>query len=922
MYFNLPCERFGKLVGILCCLGILHFYSTEVKAEPRDLLVLTVGFTFEDDPFQRQALEVFATGLFQAKVAKLELVPAQGPGNSNQILLDAVRNGKTDLALVPFDVLARENASFGIFTTPFLFENFPHLSAVQRGTLGQTLLQDLRQNGVRGVSWWAGEFVSIAGERPALDPRDLKGRRIAYQPMSIDGLKKVTAVPELSKAVGAMAVPRLPASFEATVSLEAVDLVEATPRQLQRTNEAPRFITLTNHLNAGYAVVANPSIWDKLSTKSRAALVNAFNRAYDIATEGLQRQEESLFQRAPSNAAVMALTSTDRAQWREQTGLLDREGKIGLLIEQARDYPVTRLVSTPAPDARISWNAWIEDGQGKDTAMFIVGRVSRINLDLGRLPYHNILTASPDARIRSALSGGNPVNLLVQPILLGSQLEAAPGQTLKAKLMTVSLKNVATLATDQQKRKDYWDGKLSTRQLATTLGLGEIAQWSIKANQQGCANIAFAVWDEAGVEPLDHIVVSFPVQSVTGKKVACYGKADSRAMAAGLETMLWSPRIGQTAADASLHVFEYSDSEETKSVAVLVHARRLATARNNSAATDPGVYSWVLNSTLSEYASTKPHLPKLVEEAHQRLNTNKPFPYEDVASDLAAVLFSGRRERDIDQAKIAKEAFKDIVVHGNPARVLMRLVNKSGGSMYLPLGLLAAGSSKPFVAKRFSVIQSLAGAVSPPATCIRSWHIARSQTLKDAVGDSLDLLKSAPNVLPPQMELMTTHKAVAQYLASQPTGTDGEGFIILAHHEAGILRFSPEDHSPPWIRSDYINRHFPPGSLGVLAACSTTGSGQQTSAIVDRLTSQGISSIVLSPFPVDLRYGVRLALAFEHQVLHEVKKPTGATAAVLFERSAAEVTASLPAVGGLHDMALEFQLVGDPDIMVCAEQGG
>jgi TRAP-type C4-dicarboxylate transport system substrate-binding protein len=910
--------RFEALIPVLCCLVASPLVTQEAAAAaPTRPPVLSVGHAFDEASFQQRAFELFAKGVADANVAQLQLIPARKFGDSDRALLDAARKGQIDLAVIPFDVVADVSEPFGIFTTPFLFDDFRHLRAVQKGALGQRLLLELRRTEVVGVGWWAGEFAAIAGERPVLEPSDLVDRRIWFQQSSIEGLRRSPFVPEWSHSIGTQPFMLPPAPPNAPLSFSAAELIEVTPLQLRRTVEAPKFITLTNHLNAGYVVVANSARWDKLPAKSRTDLIDAFERAYGVATEGLQRQQDALRQAAPGNAAVLTLAAADRREWLERTRVPQRDNRIGTLIAQVREYPVARLVSTPAPEAGISWNVWLEDGLGKDATALVVGRVSHLNIDLGRLPYQRLLRNSADTRIKAGLSSGEPLRLLIQPILLGSQLEAAPGHPFKAVPMTATLKNATTLATDEAKRQAHWDGKLTTRALAATLGMSDIAQWSVKGNQEGCADVAFVVWDEARIEPLDHVVVSVPVQRLGGPPVTCYGKAGSKEMASGLETLLRLPRSGGTAADASLHVFEYNEFGSTRSVAVLVHARRLAAARSDPAATDPGVYSWELVSPLSAYASDPGQLPKLIAEAHERLANGKPFPYEDVAGDLATVLFAGKSERDAQQGKLASEALKDAVNTGSPGRVLARLVNEGGKSMYLPLGLLAAGASKPFVAKRFSVIQSLTGGSAGPPACIRSWHVARSPTLQGAVGSAKKLLGDAPAQLPAPAKLMTTHEAVAKYLGSQPTDTQGEGFIVLAHHDAGSLRFSPEHRPPPWIRSDNINRRFPAGSIAVLAACSTTGSSQQTSAVVNRLASQGIASIVLSPFAVDIEYGVRLALAFERQVLKELDKPTGATAATLFERSAAEVAASLPAGAALQDMSLEFQLVGDPDVTIC-----
>lgn len=877
---------------------------------------LAIAYTFEGDAFQERSLTMFVESMRKARIASIQAIPARKFGDADDSVTAAVREGKVDLALVPFDSLERNDPTYRIFTTPFLFEDFRHLKAVQKGSIGQRMLGALRSTGLQGVGWWAGEFMTMAGDRPVVDPRDFASSLVAFQSRTLEGRSKVSAVPELSRMLGANAIALPLTPPQATLRYDGANLIEATPQQLIKLERVPKFVTLTNHLNVGYVIVANISRWEKFPPILRERLVKAFDLAYDVNTAQLQQRQVDLIKGGPGNAAVVPLSAFDREQWRERTRDFERSARIGGLLEQVRDAPVLQLVSTPAPPAKISWNAWLEDTSGKDVQTLTVGRVTNINLDLGRLPYKRILTAPPDPAIVQALASKESLRLLVQPIVLGPLIEAAPATTLRARTTTVSLKNATTQATDQDKRQAHWDGRLSTRQLSSVMGLGDILQWSVKATREGCANVAFAVWDEARVEPLDYIVVSLPVRSLGGPEVHCYGKQDSQDMAAGLGTLLREPRKDGVKADAALHVFEFEDSGAEHTVAVLVHARRLAAAMNDPTAKDSGVYSWELQSSLAWYMGDKGPLTGLIADAHRRVNKAEAYPYEGVVSDMSTVLFAGKTDEDDSRAQLAKRAFVEAVDSGSPARVFMRLVDKSSQAVFLPIGLLAAKVSKPFVSKRFTVIQSLPSSDASSASCIRSWHVARSSQLEGAEGDAVTLLAGAPAQLPSPGELLTTHQAVLGYLASQPVAREGEGFIMLAHHEAGSLRFTDKDRPPPRISSESVTRLFPASSMGVLAACSTSGSGP-TSAIVNRLASQGMSTLILSPFPVDIEYGVRLALAFEKRAMQETLAPSGAVAALLFEKSAADVAASIPGNSALQDMALEFQLAGNPDLTVC-----
>ena len=899
-----------SLLRLVAMLAIM--FVTQAQATSPALPKLRLGIGFDSDPIHAQSLDKVVSIAALENIAMVQPIPWRNVGQSTSVLIEATRRGELDMAIVPFAAVADIEPTFGVFTTPFLFDDLKHLERVQLGFLGTQILGNLETRQLTGVGWWPGPFLAFAGDRPVLAPDDLQHSVLAYLSQA-----NISAAKEIARSIG---ITTRAVGAEKNPVLGKGEILEATPAQINDIATKPRFVTLTYHLNNGYVIIANPAAWQRLSSQKRDSFVRILENNWVYTAKRFQQQQDAMSSDSRQAATISVLARKDLELWQKRMTTPEEEAAMNGIRAKARNYPIFVLTSGTLPPARISWNTWLEDSQGKDTKRLTVGKVAQINLDLARLPYRRIWSTSADKPITRALGTSESIKLLVQPILLGTLLTPAPGQHMQPFPMTISLKNATTTEKDVATLEALASGKSTTRAVSAELALGNIARWPVLAKGAGCAEIAFAVWDEARLTPLDHIVVSFSVAKDNVEPEKCYGKYNSQDMRAGLDTLLTGPQGDAAPADLALHVFEFDEATFPRSVAVLVDAGRLREAATKPGTGNTGVYTWELNSALSEYVSRPEQLPKLIDMAHKRLQDNNPHPYSDVVMEMSGVLFGGKSGTDIETATKAAQAFKDVIARSPAPKVIMRLIDENASPIYLPLGLLAAQAQTPFVSKRFAVYQTLPGFQSEPSACIRDWHVGRSPTVT-TIAKPANMLKVAQSQpIPPRMYVMSTHQALYEYL-NPPSGAGAkqpEGLIMLAHHDQGNLSFNDAESNPARIRSEYIKRQFRAGSFALLAACSTSGAGAGTSAIVERLTQQGFSSIVISPFAVDIEFGTQLALAFEKQVSAELAHPSGASTGQLYEQAIKEINKAYNNNPAVRDMALEFELVGNPNLRMCA----
>ncbi len=921
--------RFGRLGSLVLVVWIVAGVYGSTAAQP-SLPLLRGQHLVRPQSVEAGELDALPARLEKEGIAQLRLAAAPRAVDAARRVIDAVHTGEIDFAVVPLAALGSSVPRFRVFEIPFLFRDERHAMAVQIGNPGSELLKALQQAGLEGVGWWPGETLVLASRRPVLEPADLSGLRIAALSASSG---YASALELFCRKAGTVPVEVPPAQILAELQSGAIDVIEASLTELQRLQPAKLklSVTLTDHLYSGYVAIANPARWAELPISVRVHLAGELRLAHDDTRRKMDDAVQTARQ-ALEDARVATLfpvPPTVRSMWREALRSESLASQAGLaLVDKVEEY--TRFKSgSQSRDLRrsISWNAWFEDGSQtapKDVGALEVNRIYRFYLDLARYPYTKMLSTSAGQPIEKLLTGEGERHLLLQPVLLGRQLEAAPGRPLRPQELTVHLERMREGRKDEKLLESFDKGKLTTRALSHEVNLGGFISWDMKTSAVGCGGVAVTVWDQERVTPLDHIVLQIPVRAGDEGPKECKGQDTHKAMNAGMLTLLDGPAAsaGSRVADAALHVFESKDDGKLRSRAVFVHRERLIAALADPNATDSGVYSWQLASALSTYVSDPSQLPEMIRAAHKAVGQrdSQPFPYEEVARELAQKIFSGASQQDQAEAASALAALQAVVEGAPTPTVVLRLISADGKVLFVPFGLLAAQREERIVAKRFTLIQPLPQPRQAGASCIDTWRFARPRELQGVSGDARDLLKQAADAPPPAgISVIDNHGALAEFLGGKEGSAEnrGDGLIVLAHHDQGYLKFNDSDRPPARIGQEFITRRFPPGSAVVLAACATVGELGETGEIVDRFAGQGIEALIVSPFSVDAEFGTRFALEFEKVLAGERSRGSGANLLQLFERTAANIASAYENQAAMRDMALEFMLIGNPDVRLC-----
>jgi hypothetical protein len=579
------------------------------------------------------------------------------------------------------------------------------------------------------------------------------------------------------------------------------------------------------------------------------------------------------------------------------------------------------------------WNAWFKRlGQLVPLASIAPEESYTLTLDLSAF---NFATAQPGAAIggpaaaplRELLDealnrGETKATIWIRPVLLGvSAPQDAPLGRLEVDI--AKLRHPPAELTRDYARLTR--GELTLNDFAeaarTAVGVdGQPYQLTLRTGRTGCAAVAFSLWDNTGLKPIDQLILRFRV----GQGGECPTDRGAEAFATGLEsllaTMLGEPAESAGAIEAALHVFEFEGMTDGLA-AVALYVER--------APEGFVVHSWRLSQPLTPYLADPQHFPKVLKSAQDAAWQGEPTAYASAASALSDRIFGGYYIGEGDEvhdreAKAALERLRGLADRAQPARLLARLVDSRGGQIYLPLRLLAAGGPKAQLPGPIEVVQPLPreGYVSG-RTCIEPWSFALPDRIEGIEGAGATLLATAERgpTTPWLTAPILNRDALGAYFAPRPRPGRPEGLLLLAHQGAGAIWF---ESNAPFQYGD-MKRPFAAGSVAVLAACSAAGIDAGNRLVLNQLNALGLDTILAAPYQVSTAFGSRLAVKFA-KFVHEVRSGTRDTThlVALFEEAARAVADDVEDEQdkSIGDMVYEFQVLGDHGALLCPGSGG
>lgn len=259
------------------CLALILGMAIGGWAWAQSPLVIKVGWPTSDaesDPMAvtarafKEAVERRSNGTIQ-----VQLYPNRQLGDDKQ-LVEGVRFGTVDGAVVTNAVLAQAEAAFSVLELPFVFESEAHAWKVLDGPVGADLVRRAAAKGIVVLGFTEGGFRSMLNnKRPITQPQDMSGikLRVMQNPVYID----------MVNALGGAPVPMAWGETITAIQQGTIDGLELPISLVQplKVNEFTRHLSLTQHTFTVYELMVSKRLYDRLSAEQQALLVEAGREA-------------------------------------------------------------------------------------------------------------------------------------------------------------------------------------------------------------------------------------------------------------------------------------------------------------------------------------------------------------------------------------------------------------------------------------------------------------------------------------------------------------------------------------------------------------------------------------------------------------------------------------------------------------------
>ncbi len=204
---------------------------------------------------------------------KVRLYPG-GTLGGEAAVASSLQGGTIEMSMMGPGLLTGMDKDFGLFDTPFMFDDFKEVDAVLDGPVGKKLLDKLPEKGLVGLAYWDHGFrILTNSRRPVAKVEDMQGLKIRVQ--------QITVFIDSFSALGANPVPMPFTELYTALETKAVDGQENPFVSVDVTKfyEVQKYASNTRHAYSPLLVLAGKKFWDQLSEDERKILLDAANEA-------------------------------------------------------------------------------------------------------------------------------------------------------------------------------------------------------------------------------------------------------------------------------------------------------------------------------------------------------------------------------------------------------------------------------------------------------------------------------------------------------------------------------------------------------------------------------------------------------------------------------------------------------------------
>lgn len=230
------------------------------------------------------------------------------------VVASSMQGGTIEMSMMGPGLLTGMDADFGVFDTPFLFDDFKEVDAVLDGPVGKKLLDKLPQKGLIGLSYWDHGFRILTNSRREVSKlEDIEGLKIRVQ--------QIPVFIEMFNALGANALPMPFTELYTALETGTVDGQENPFISVEASSfyEVQEYASNTRHAYSPLLVLASKKFWDQLSNDERGILLDAANETKPYQRETSRAMDAKAVETLKENGmTVTDVAPEERARMRDK----------------------------------------------------------------------------------------------------------------------------------------------------------------------------------------------------------------------------------------------------------------------------------------------------------------------------------------------------------------------------------------------------------------------------------------------------------------------------------------------------------------------------------------------------------------------------------------------------------------------------
>ncbi len=281
------------------------------KEAGQETYKITAGIGLNDKSAQYESLEYFK-----------ELVEANSDGritvdlyHSSQLgddreMMEALQRGEQEMTCPSTAPIVPFVPEFGVFDLPFLFPTNEAADYILDGEIGQQLLDELSDIGIKGLVYWENGYRNLTNSvRAVRTPADVSGMKVRTMenPMHLDAWRAMGANPT-------------PMAFGELFSAMQQGVVDGQENPwgtiyLQNFPEVQGYATDTGHVYSPFVLMIAQSFWDNLPADLQDVVMDAAVQSRDKNRELNRKYNKEYMEKLKDVMTVVELTPAQKAEF-------------------------------------------------------------------------------------------------------------------------------------------------------------------------------------------------------------------------------------------------------------------------------------------------------------------------------------------------------------------------------------------------------------------------------------------------------------------------------------------------------------------------------------------------------------------------------------------------------------------------------